>query len=951
MMLMRKLAVMLGLARDVVDRHGGGWAGAWSVAVRSSRVIRALGWKGFIQRIRASRQPEPRAITSPDLVEFPPASPLGQLELSVGVMIHAFYEDLIDELVNDVARVPVPFVLMISVVNERAREAALSRFGTIPNVQALHVRIVPNRGRDIAPLLLNFRDEILALDLVCHLHTKKSLYSGKEQGMWRRHLIDALLGTRDRVAWILGMFQAMPQLGMIYPESFATVPWWAHTWLSNAERARELGARLGIGIDPTAYLDYPAGSMFWARTDALRPLYELELSLDAFPPERGQTDGTTQHVVERMLGLIVHHGGMVLGILPSDGSTRLRSEGERSWTSYFSAPVTHKIGFAAIDTRIVSFDLFDTLVWRPFLYPSGTRKYLAALVERKFGLADFASLRTRAETMARTRHNRDVDCAAIYEVMARLPELRGMPIADIRELELATEKHLLKPRPAVVEAAQSLARSGKRVVAVSDMYLKADELSLALPASVSAVVRKVHVSCENGWRKDTGEAWQHLPQTEGIPSSDWLHVGDNEHSDVQLPQTRGFIHPVHVLRSSALLEVVPALRSLRPKPAQLDRWQDQLWLGLVANHFNELADRHPHVFGQQLAIEAPETLGYTVLGPLLLDYSTWLARLALERRAQSILFLSREGHLLQRAFRKLQLTSPSLASIQAHYLLVSRRGMNTPSLQNIEDLASVFAAPYIGTLENLLNARLGARVAAAAAGQLRKTAVANDVFLPEMSAKLIDLLRPAAATILDIARTERNAYLQYWDSLNGDRSAIVADIGYAGTIQTGLSALTGQSLGGAYFAAKPTIEQVRVNDGWAHARFHDARGNSPPESPVMKYHLMLEAILTSPEGQFSHFEAGVEGPPVPIHFQNAVSRSAWNVIERIQAGSLRFVDDVCGVTGASSVDLAFSSAHVQEPLRCTGSGLWRLGDWADALRVEDNYTGRGNVGTADNHTG
>jgi FMN phosphatase YigB (HAD superfamily) len=942
---MRKLVAMVGLVRDVVDRHGGGLTGTWAVTVRSFRVIRALGWKGFTQRIRASRQPEPRAVISPDLVEFPPACPLEQLELSVGIMIHVFYADLFDELVNDMAQMPVPFVLMISVIDEQSKETALSRFKAVPNVQALHVRIVPNRGRDIAPFLLNFRDEILALDLVCHLHTKKSLYSGKEQGTWRRYLINALLGTRDRVAWILGMFQAMPHLGMIYPESFASVPWWAHTWLSNAECARELGNRLGIGIDPTAYLDYPAGSMFWARTDALRSLYELELSLDAFPPERGQTDGTTQHVVERMLGLIVRHRNMVLGILPADGSTSLRSEGERNWMSYFSAPVTHKIGFAAIDARIVSFDLFDTLAQRPFLHLSGTRNYLAALVEKKFGLVGFAALRARAETIARAMHGRDIDYLAIYEAMARLPELRGMPVADIRELELATERHLLKPRPAVVEAARSLGRSGMHVVAVSDMYLNANELTHALPASVSAVIQKVHVSCENGWRKDTGEAWQYLPQTENIPSSRWLHVGDNEHSDVQLPQALGFIHPVHVLRSSALLDVVPGLRSLRPKPPQLDRWQDQLWLGLVANHFNGLADRHPDAFGQKVTIQAPETLGYTVLGPLLLDYSTWLARLAQEHDARRILFLSREGYLLQRAFQKLQLASPSIRFIQAQYLLVSRRGMNTPSLHDIGDLAEIFAAPFTGSLENLLNARLGARVTAAAVTQLGKSAIAKEVFLPEMSTRIIDLLRPAAVTILGIAREERDAYLRYWASLNSDGSAIVADIGYAGTIQARLSKLTGQPLGGAYFAAKQAIEHAHVNHGWARARFHDARNDSAAESPVMQYHLMLEAILTSPDGQFLHFEPGSESL-VPVHFHNAVNTSKWSVIERIQRGSLHFIDDVCGVTGVDTTSLAFDTVHVQEPLHCVGSGLWRLGSWANALCVEDNYTGRGEVITA-----
>lgn len=948
MVVMRKLAVIVDLVRTAIVRHGGGWAGVRSVAARSLRVVRALGWRGFTQRIRASRQDQPSAVTLPDAVAFPTASQLSQLELSVGIMIHVFYADLLDELAKDVAHVPIPFVLMVSVIDEQTRIAALSRFGKIPNVQTLHVRVVPNRGRDIAPFLLTFREEILALDLVCHIHTKKSLYSGSEQGKWRRYLIDALLGSDDRVTWILGMFQAMPRLGMIYPESFVSMPLWAHTWLSNGGPARELGTCLGVGINPTAYLDYPAGSMFWARTDALRPLYELKLPLDAFPEEQGQTDGTMQHVVERMLGLIVRHQGMVLGIIPADGTATLRSEGERNWMNYFTALLAHKISFAAIDAKIVSFDLFDTLVTRPFLHPSGARDYLAHLVEKNFGLMDFATLRSRAETVARMKLGHDVDCTIIYDTMANMAELRGISAADIRELELDTERHLLKPRATLVDSVGELARSGKRIVAVSDMYFNAEELRHVLPPVVSEALRKIHVSCENGWRKDTAEAWLHLPKVENVPTGQWLHVGDNEHSDVQLPLAMGFIHPVHVLRSSSLLDVVPALRSLRPKSGQLDRWQDQLWLGLVANHFNELADNRPTTFGQHLIIEEPETLGYTVIGPLVLDYITWLARLTLDSGAGRILFLSREGFLLQRAFQKLQMASPHLNSVQASYLLVSRRGVNTPALRTIEDLAGIFNAPYTGSLENLLNARLGARIAAVATKHLGRPFVANEVFLPQMSTRIIDWLRPVAVIILDIAREERDLYMKYWETQAGEANVIVADIGYAGTIQTQLSKLTGHTLGGAYFAAKQAMDQVQVNDGWACARFFDERRGDPSESPVMKYHLMLEAILTSPDGQFSHFESG-SGTPLAVHFPNAVNTSKWNLIERIQAGAQQFIDDVCNVTGAETADLAFDSAHVQEPLRCIGTGLWQLGTWADALRVEDNYTGRGEVITASGH--
>jgi GT2 family glycosyltransferase len=225
---------------------------------------------------------------------------------TLAVVCHVFHADLIGEFKRYFRNIPFPFDLYLSTDTE-SKHAAIGRYFSDWSTGAIHIRIVENRGRDIAAKLVEFRDVHDRYEYVLHLHTKRSDHES-DLRHWRSFLLENLVGSVDIVSSIFEAFRRHQDIGIVASQHFERIRQ-SISWGKNFGSAKELASCLGIDLSDNTLHDFPAGSMFWARSAALKPLLDLNLSFADFPAESGQVDGTLAHAIERLFYLVCERAG------------------------------------------------------------------------------------------------------------------------------------------------------------------------------------------------------------------------------------------------------------------------------------------------------------------------------------------------------------------------------------------------------------------------------------------------------------------------------------------------------------------------------------------------------------------------------------------------------------------------------------------------------------------
>lgn len=168
------------------------------------------------------------------------------------------------------------------------------------------VRVTKNVGRDLLPFMEHALPEAIEgnYDLVAHFHTKKSVWLNDDSGdVWREFLWATLVGARgvNSANQIVAEMSRNEKLGLV----FATDAHYCG-WDQNKGVAERLLTRLNIPTNFTENFDFPLGTMFWARPEALAKLSRFQLDI---PPEPLPSDGTELHALERCIPQIVRHEG------------------------------------------------------------------------------------------------------------------------------------------------------------------------------------------------------------------------------------------------------------------------------------------------------------------------------------------------------------------------------------------------------------------------------------------------------------------------------------------------------------------------------------------------------------------------------------------------------------------------------------------------------------------
>lgn len=536
---------------------------------------------------------------------------------------------------------------------------------------------------------------------------------------------------------------------------------------------------------------------------------------------------------------------------------------------------------------VVSFDVFNTLVRRDVIHPEDVFGIIEQKLPAEFQIDHFKAKRVRAEQLARKKDpGHEVHLDEIYGFFAVDAAVKKRLI----EIECEEEIFISTQNIALKRIYDYCIREGKKVYFISDMYLPTETVEQILRKN-GYTEGKLYVSSESRKMKKNGELFQLVVTQEAIHTSEWIHLGDSIISDYFQPKRLGL--------EALLIEQNPKhFGYVDKRLIKKDQSYEQL-ITFINNRILSYTD--PYMI-----------IGYGVLGPLLYGFSRWLEEKIPDEK--QIVFLAREGALLQKAFSIVS-DRPSI------YMHISRHAAYEAFLDHSPKPEDALLGK-IRVLKVICSKEEFARSCGLSDEEIATIFYENHIQKEELCPRLED-----KKAVLDIiwplvkkkTSGQYNMMEQYLQELGIKGDCSVVDVGWRGTIQAILDGLgfvmDGKTVkwDGYYMGCR----EYKTNDSASYYQHIDKQGylfdssqNRRNQDTVSNSVSFFELLFLSTEGTTKHYTEDTEGHVVPVLGQPDNPPVISCIIEKIQNAGIQFLEEIHKLSFPVSLDAAFAGYKI-----------------------------------------
>lgn len=477
---------------------------------------------------------------------------------------------------------------------------------------------------------------------------------------------------------------------------------------------------------------------------------------------------------------------------------------------------------------VISFDIFDTLVFRNIYKPTDIFRILEKEALSKYKIKNFFQTRIDAERESRTEENNYECCYdEIYDCIKEKIN-NGKAAKFLKEEELKLEKKFLVVNPFMKDIYDYCISKGKKILIISDMYLNEDFI---LDLLKRFGYEKFTLYLSNVYKKTKGNSslFELVYSKEKIKKSKWLHIGDNLQSDFNSPKSVG-INAFHYKNVNSLTNI---------KSYSVF---ESIILGIQNNYLYN---------GNE--IDYWDKFGVLNVSTIYFGFTKWLYDLT--KNYDNLFFIARDGYIIEKIYKLFD------KNINTNYLYCSRNSLVIPSLYNLDteelvnNLIKMYHPNVLYTLEKFLKeCRLNKEDVESDLITAFNFKTFDDVISESNIYNLKKLLVVLAPKIKEKLEKDFNIVRNYLiqEKVDNYSHINIMDIGWAGSIQSSIKRILNKDVNGYYFG---TIDENQ-KDGFTtmFGYYFDFDHLEENKKNILDNVMMYELIFSAPHGTTKGYE-------------------------------------------------------------------------------------------------